>query len=35
MALKKSRHLSKEDVESLIMDAIEQPIERPKHNKKL
>lgn len=34
MALKKTKHLSKEEVESLIIDATEQPIERPKKGQK-
>jgi hypothetical protein len=34
MALTKTKHLSKEEVESLIIDATEQPIERPQKNQK-
>jgi hypothetical protein len=34
MALTKTKHLSKEDLESLIIDATEQPIERPQKNQK-
>lgn len=32
MAITKTKHLSQEEVESLIFDATEQPIERPKKN---
>jgi len=34
MALSKTRHLCQEEVESLIIDATEQPIERPKKGQK-
>ena len=34
MALCKTKHLSKEDVENLIIDATEQPIEKPKRGQK-
>jgi len=34
MALTKTKHLSKEEVESPIIDATEQPIERPQKNQK-
>lgn len=34
MAFVKAKHLSQEEVESLIIDATEQPIERPKRNQK-
>jgi hypothetical protein len=34
MALTKTKHLSQEEVESLIIDATEQPIERPSRNQK-
>lgn len=34
MAIRKTRHLSQEEVEELIIDATEQPIERPKKNQK-
>jgi hypothetical protein len=34
MAISKRKHLSKEDVENLILDATEQPIERPKRGQK-
>jgi hypothetical protein len=35
MAISKTRHLSQEDVEVLILDATEQPIERPKKHQKV
>lgn len=34
MALTKTKHLSQEEVETLIIDATEQPIERPQQNQK-
>ena len=34
MAITKTKHLSQEEVESLIIDATEQPIERPQKNQK-
>ena len=34
MALSKTKHLSKEDVENLIIDATEQPMEKPKKRQK-
>jgi len=34
MAIQKTKHLSKEEVETLLIDATEQPIERPKKNQK-
>ena len=34
MALFKTKHLSKEEVETLIIDATEQPIEKPKRKQK-
>ena len=34
MAISKRKHLSKKDVECLIIDATEQPIERPKKGQK-
>jgi hypothetical protein len=34
MAITKTRHLSQEEVEEIIIDATEQPIERPKKGQK-
>ena len=34
VAIRKERHLSQEEVENLIIDATEQPIERPKKGQK-